>query len=416
MIIADDFTGALDSGVQLAQSGAKVRVITANEIDWKSINKDVEVLVINTETRHSDWKIAYSIVYEISKAAKEEGIPYILKKTDSGLRGNVGCELTALLEASGEKFLPFIPAFPQMKRITKGGIHYIDGTPVANSVFGLDPFDPVKYSKVSDIISERSKVKVISVEDVKDYKAVIDKDGIIVFDSETIEDIKNIASYLKEEGNLKIMSGCAGLASILPKLLNLEKDLVDDIDLKGDRLITLCGSVNPISIRQVEYAEEKGFTRFQLRPEEKADKNFWTSKEGEEKFKDLAKEFDKIGNFIIDSSDPVKGNLQTKEYAIDHSIELNKLRENVAISMGKIFSKLLEEEVPGVILITGGDTLLSSMNEIDIHEIEPIRELEDGVVLSKISYEDKERLIISKSGGFGKEDLLLRIVDKINKQ
>lgn len=60
---------------------------------------------------------------------------YIYKKTDSALRGNIGAELGALVAASGQKILPFVPAFPQMNRITKGGIHYIDGVPVTESSF-----------------------------------------------------------------------------------------------------------------------------------------------------------------------------------------------------------------------------------------------------------------------------------------
>ena len=43
---------------------------------------------------------------------------YIYKKTDSGLRGNIGKELEAALAAGGEEYLTFIPALPAMNRIT----------------------------------------------------------------------------------------------------------------------------------------------------------------------------------------------------------------------------------------------------------------------------------------------------------
>ena len=68
------------------------------------------------------------------------------KKTDSALRGNIGAELSAALDGSGAGVLSFLPAFPRMNRTTAAGIHYIDGIPAAKSVFGQDPFNPVKES------------------------------------------------------------------------------------------------------------------------------------------------------------------------------------------------------------------------------------------------------------------------------
>lgn len=86
------------------------------------------------------------------RQAVAQKVPYIYKKTDSALRGNIGAELGALLRASGEQALPFLPAYPQIGRCTREGVHYIDGQPVAQSVFGIDPFEPVRHSRVADLI------------------------------------------------------------------------------------------------------------------------------------------------------------------------------------------------------------------------------------------------------------------------
>src|SRR5699024_9220197 len=98
----------------------------------------------------------------VARAAAQK-VPYIYKKTDSALRGNVGAELGAMLAASGEKALPFLPAYPQMGRCTKGGVHYIDGQPVAESVFGIDPFEPVRHSDLAGLIGAQSGVPVHSL-------------------------------------------------------------------------------------------------------------------------------------------------------------------------------------------------------------------------------------------------------------
>ena len=78
----------------------------------------------------------------------------------AALRGNVGAELTAVLDAAGADRLAFLPALPKMGRITRNGIHYIDSVPVADSVFGQDPFEPVTASSLEEIIAAQSEVPV----------------------------------------------------------------------------------------------------------------------------------------------------------------------------------------------------------------------------------------------------------------
>ena len=64
-------------------------------------------------------------------------------------------------------------------------------------------------------------------------------------------------------------------------------------------------------------------------------------------------------------------------------------------------------------LITGGDTLLQCMYYMGIQEIEPLGELDRGVVLSRFSYQGYTRYVISKSGGFGKETLFTDLAKRI---
>ena len=49
-IIADDFTGALDTGVQFAARGIPTQVTVDPEVDFAA--HDTAVLVVDTETRH----------------------------------------------------------------------------------------------------------------------------------------------------------------------------------------------------------------------------------------------------------------------------------------------------------------------------------------------------------------------------
>ena len=101
LILADDLTGSLDTGVQLSKKGYEVSVLAANTgipADFKA-----DVLVINTDTRHMKSSDAYRIISDLVKDAMSAGFRRFYKKTDSGLRGNVGAELSALLKESGQR-------------------------------------------------------------------------------------------------------------------------------------------------------------------------------------------------------------------------------------------------------------------------------------------------------------------------
>lgn len=148
IIIADDFTGGLDTGVQFSQKGIRTRVVTDWKTDYLQAAGECEVLVVVAEMRHLSPSEAAQIVSAIVRKAVALNIPFIYKKTDSGLRGNTGAELSASLNAGAAKVLPFLPSLPALGRLTVGGIHYISGVPVADSVFGRDPFDPVTESDV----------------------------------------------------------------------------------------------------------------------------------------------------------------------------------------------------------------------------------------------------------------------------
>ena len=55
LMIADDFTGALDAGVQFAKKGFKTNVLVADGV-CMSQYEDTEILVIDAETRHREAK------------------------------------------------------------------------------------------------------------------------------------------------------------------------------------------------------------------------------------------------------------------------------------------------------------------------------------------------------------------------
>ncbi len=127
LIVADDFTGALDTGVQFSKKDVPTLVTTNTDLEPASLSGDIEVMVVDIESRHLPAQSAYERVRLLTKAAVRVGVRYFYKKTDSTLRGNIGAELSAFLHACGGDMLAFVPAFPKSRRTTKNGIHYVDG-------------------------------------------------------------------------------------------------------------------------------------------------------------------------------------------------------------------------------------------------------------------------------------------------
>lgn len=80
LIIADDFTGALDTGIQFVNKGIATQVFTKMPEAICDIDESTEVLVIDSETRPMPAAKAYDAVKNITGWAKAINIPVIFKR------------------------------------------------------------------------------------------------------------------------------------------------------------------------------------------------------------------------------------------------------------------------------------------------------------------------------------------------
>ncbi|RPI16629.1 MAG: hypothetical protein EHM65_03510, partial [Acidobacteriales bacterium] len=87
LAIADDTTGALEVGAQFAADGVRSLVTVKLRLAGEAA-----ALVVDTQTRHAHAARARHRAAQIAAMAREAGIPYLYKKTDSTLRGNIAAE------------------------------------------------------------------------------------------------------------------------------------------------------------------------------------------------------------------------------------------------------------------------------------------------------------------------------------
>jgi len=381
VVLADDFTGSLDTGVQFAKLGISTSVLFSDCDSAKIATCPSQLLVIDLESRHDTAEDAYNKAYKTVCEVLKAGVKNIYKKTDSALRGNIGAELTALLDASKAPVLEFVPAFPQNERTTQKGIHYVSGVPVAESVFGSDPFNPVKHSYIPDIIAEQSKVPV-SLGDK------LDKPFIRVHDAQTEEDLKRIAEKME---NASITAGCAAFAKYLPELLKLKTDRKDTgARAHSKKMLLISGSVNEITLRQLEEAKK----RYKI---------FSVASSADE----ISAEYAAKGLAIVASAEI--DNKPDFSFACNDKIE--DLRVETANRMATLAKNLFNLLCPDTVAVFGGDTLLAVSRELGCKEITPISEISSGTVLCYAKTDSREFLLVTKSGGFGSPEIVSEITE-----
>ncbi|MDO4313650.1 MAG: four-carbon acid sugar kinase family protein [Eubacteriales bacterium] len=409
LIIADDFTGALDTGIQFKKRGICTQVFTKQMLEAEDINPETEVLVVDTETRPAAKETAYEVVSSIARWALVRGIEIIFKKTDSALRGNIGAELQAVADVGGALYL--LPGYPEIDRITKDGIHYISGELLENSVFGNDPFEPVKKSYIPDIIGEQSDISVTCVKNDEPIPECSGKKTeIVVCDTVKNYDIETRLDELVGKKRLKLIAGCAALGDCLVDKLSFHSRNEAQFR-RTEGMYVACGSLNRITQKQVEYAETNcGFERKHLTMEQKLVPGYYETPEGKQFLDEIVELCRTKKKVVVDTFD-VDGD--KSGFLKDHGIPDGQVRELIAAAHGRIVNEIVSRREDVTVLMTGGDTLMGYMKQIGCTEIEPLCEIEQGVVVSSIECGGHRQQVISKSGGFGTEDILCRIAKKV---
>ena len=171
--------------------------------------------------------------------------------------------------------------------------------------------------------------------------------------------------------------------------------------------MVICGSVNPVTRKQVDYIEKKNYPRISLRPHQLLQQNYW-SKEGKKEIADYLSLLEDQSLILFEtlSEETSRGiELVSNEQGQD----VTDFRFRIGQALGELTQALWSEHTENTFLFTGGDTLFQSMNVLGINQIKPIAEISPGVVLSTIIWQEKENQVITKSGGFGNEALFEEI-------
>jgi len=413
LVIADDLTGATDTGVQFAKQGIATFVTFDMDVDIKTLSADLQVLVIDTESRHLPPDKAAGRVKKVINSARKQGVAFFYKKTDSTLRGNVGAELDAALESSGSKKLAFIPAFPKAGRYTIKGSQYIGNKLLHLTQFGSDPLEPAICSFIPEILGSQTRrgVALASPEGIINHSDnYSEKAEIILFDCRNDTEMRVAGESLCARNLLKMTAGSAGFAEVLPGLLKLPRTTQKFSQPAGPALI-INGSLNEASLRQTAHAEKKGIKAFVLPQELLSGSSHKT-----EKIKSLRNDLSfeaSGGNSVILRG--VKSRKQLEEIlpTNDRNANVNDIYGLASQRLGEIVAKILREVAFSSIVVFGGDTLIAILKAMEVTGIRPLEEISPGLAVSQLTGTPHSLALISKAGGFGDEDVILNIINYI---
>ena len=166
-VIADDLTGANDTAVQFLKKGYKSVVVVQEKSLCESENNQIDVLVIDTETRHLDSKATRKKVKKILGALSCNKKDIVYKKIDSTLRGNIGIEIDEIMKVLKMDICIFAPSLPSNKRITVGGSLFVQGKPLMLSEYCNGDLNHSKKSYIPVLLKSQTDLPISRI-DLKD--------------------------------------------------------------------------------------------------------------------------------------------------------------------------------------------------------------------------------------------------------
>ncbi len=245
-LIADDFTGAMDSGAQFSYSHLGVHFRFAG-------SPAGEVEIINTASREIPTSEA---VARVRAACQALAGRRLFKKIDSTLRGHIGAEVEAVLAASPYQKAVICPAAPLQGRTVRGGVLTINGTPLEKTGFKDDPLYPAKTSRLADLVGKPAAH--LSIELVRGplagLTAVITASPLplLTADAESPDDLFTLARAILAAQALPC--GAFGLARAYLQALEVEPVTHSFFQPEGAVLV-LVGSANQVAREQVDQLE-----------------------------------------------------------------------------------------------------------------------------------------------------------------
>lgn len=362
LALADDLTGALEVGAHFAESGIAATVWTAHPPQ-----RPISATVIDTETRHLTPAEAAERVRDCARRFRAH---YLLKKTDSTLRGHIRAELNALREVFPNRQLLYSPAAPQHGRVVREGQLLVHGRPVHETDFANDALNPVL---TSDLRAYCEGGEIARTADELRRFIMLGVQAVIC-DGETTAEV---SAYVREAlltGRPFLAAGPGAFARVWVDALPLHRQAPHRSARPVERALVVSGSRHRVSKEQVRTARDVPVCSSAAELRTAFGKSSWAA-------------------------------LMAPEETASDAAQVAKRLAAAALE--------LQDSVPlDAIIVFGGDTAAELLRALRVQSVRPIGELLPGVPLSSID-RSPPLLLVTKAGGFGEPTTLDQIRDRL---
>lgn len=267
-VVGDDLTGTADCTSLGVCCGCEVRVESDAEKSFAPLEPGKkEVLGISISSRTLPGKQAYELSRRITEKVKDGASQIILKKMDTGFRGNAAFEIEGMLDALGKELCFILEHVPVRKTFTLYGHQYSAGQILNKSVYATD--DRLKApteSYIPAILEKDTKLPIgtVDIDAVKggDLIGAVKREveagkKIIVFDVITFEDGMHIVETLQPVYPEVMWAGSTG---IVENLLVYLYGPMKKAEKKAENPKCICfsGTAYGATAKQIKTAVEAG--------------------------------------------------------------------------------------------------------------------------------------------------------------
>jgi D-threonate/D-erythronate kinase len=352
-LLADDRTGAIDTAVRF------VPLAGPQLVQWdlaKALGSH-RSLAFDLGSRELSDARSSELATAAAALLRDADLAYL--KCDSLLRGSLAQELVACLRAQNFDHCIIAPAFPAQRRITRDGRQWA-------AVHGSDEWQLVGPDLAAQLEAIGFSVSNCGAGD----RAPV---GVSLWDAETIEALQQIVAAGQRLPGRMLWCGSAGLAEAMAGAEPLH------IEAITSPLLALVGTDHPVTQRQLSEVKSH---RVVFDPEQ------------------------------VVSIAAVEAQLQKGAAVVTVRMPAALDRHLAASRIGESFTNLLARlPQPGTLFVTGGETLSHVCAALGAEALEVQGEIEPGIPVSVLKGGKWDGVrVISKSGAFGNEGLIWRLI------
>ena len=397
-IVADDFTGSNDTGVQLTRRGFRTKVV----FDAEAVLDDGLSYVLDTESRNMTGAESQEKTARLLKGLDLSGFDCVIKKVDSTLRGNIAEEIFETERVFGADLVIFMPALPALGRTTKNCIRKLNGVRISFTELARDPRKPVLQDNIAEILRSAfdEPVGELTLDQIRSGQIDLASARLWACDSETNEDMRTVINAARAVAKKILWVGTAAMA---------DNVLADEHPAYP--ALAVIASVSEVARNQIHFAEEKGLLVQTVDIADiirGGDSNKYVARavEALKSGRDLA--------FVSSASYDRSELDESVKAGAEQGMSRDDVAEFTGNAISDLASDILEQTKVSGLFLSGGDTAIHFFDAVGAKGSEIVFELTVGIPMMRLTGGRFDGLkVITKAGAFGAVDVLPMIMRKL---